>query len=45
MTDQNQTQDSQVQNDQNVDQNIDQDSGVFGGSDDIFENNDILEPI
>jgi hypothetical protein len=45
MTEQNQTQDPQTQNDQNLDQNSDQDTGIFGGSDDIFENSDILEPI
>ncbi len=43
MTDQ--TQDPQTQDDKNLNQDINQNTGVFGGSDDIFENSDILEPI
>ena len=43
MTDQ--TQDPKTQDDQNLNQDINHDTGVFGGSDDIFENSDILEPI
>ncbi len=45
MTDQSQTQDPQTQNDQNQVQEQVQDTGVFGGSDDIFENSDFLEPV
>ncbi len=45
MTDQTQSQDPQTQDDQNLVQDQNQDTGVFGGSDDIFENSDILEPI
>ncbi|HRX63655.1 MAG TPA: hypothetical protein P5060_00960 [Candidatus Absconditabacterales bacterium] len=41
MTDQNQSQDPQVQDNQNNQQ----DDSVFGGSDDIFENSEILQPI
>lgn len=49
MTDQNQTQDPQNQGTQQTDPNLDpntsQNSDVFGGGGDIFENSDILEPI
>jgi hypothetical protein len=45
MTDQNQFQDPQTQGSQQDDQNIEPDTGMFGGSDDIFENSEILEPI
>jgi len=47
MTDQNQFKDPQTNGGQQDDQNTEetQDAGVFGGSDDIFENSEILEPI
>lgn len=45
MTDENQFKDPQTQWSQKDDQNIENDIGIFGGSDDIFENSEILEPI